>query len=94
MNIFVPGYLEIMVTRQQQFCCIFASTKDKFGYFLKKLFHSRTSHTYNHYSSLFLNRHKNIHAFDLSFSAIWAFINEHWRLLTSSSHVFSRILNL
>ena len=60
-NIFVPGYLGIMVTRQQQFCCIFAATKDKFDYFLKKLFHSSTSHTYHHNSSLFLNRHKNIH---------------------------------
>ena len=37
-NIFVPGYLGIMVTRQQQFCCIFAATKDKFYYFLKKFF--------------------------------------------------------
>ena len=24
-----------------QFCCIFAATKDKFDYFLKKLFHSK-----------------------------------------------------
>ena len=61
-NIFVPGYLGIMVTRQQQFCCIFAATKDKFDSFSKKLFHSSTSHTYHHNSSLFLNRHKNIHA--------------------------------
>ena len=60
-NIFVPGYFGIMVTRQQQFCCIFATTKDKFDYFLKKLFHSSTLHTYHHNSSLFLNRHKNIH---------------------------------
>ena len=30
---FVPGYLGIMVTRQVQFCCIFAVTKDKFDYF-------------------------------------------------------------
>ena len=37
MNISVPGYLGIMVTRQEQFCCIFAVTKDKFDYFLKKL---------------------------------------------------------
>ena len=51
-----------MVTRQQQFCCIFALTKDKFDYFLKKLFHSSTLHTYHHNSSLFLNKHKNIHA--------------------------------
>ena len=50
-NIFVPGYLGIMVTRQQQFCFIFAATKDKFDYFLKKLFHSSTSHTYHHNSS-------------------------------------------
>ena len=60
-SIFVPGYLGIMITRQQQFCCIFAATKDKFGYFLKKLFHSSTSHTYHHNSSLFLSRHKNIY---------------------------------
>jgi hypothetical protein len=26
----VPGYLGIMITRHQQFCCIFAATKDKF----------------------------------------------------------------
>ena len=32
-NIFVPGYLGIMVTRQLRFCCIFAMTKDKFDYF-------------------------------------------------------------
>ena len=32
-NNFVPSYLEIMVTRQVQFCCIFAVTKDKFDYF-------------------------------------------------------------
>ena len=60
-NIFVPGYLGIMVTKQQQFCCIFAATKDKFDYFLKKLFHSSTSHTYHHNSSWFLSRHKNIY---------------------------------
>ena len=48
---FVPGYLGIMVTRQVQFCCIFAATKDKFGYFLKKLFHSSTLHTDHHNSS-------------------------------------------
>ena len=41
-NIFVPGSLGIMVTRQLQFCCIFVVTKNKFGYFLKKLFHSST----------------------------------------------------
>ena len=46
-------------TRQQQFCCIFAATKDKFDYFLNKLFHSSTSHTYHHNSSLFLSRHKS-----------------------------------
>ena len=67
-NIFVPGYLGIMVTRQQQFCCIFAGTKDKFDYFLKKLFHSSTSHTYHHNSSLFLNRHKNLKSYLLSLS--------------------------
>ena len=60
-NIFVPGYLGIMVTRQQQFCCIFAATKDKFDYFLKKLFHSSTSHTYHHNSSWFFSRPKNIY---------------------------------
>jgi hypothetical protein len=38
-NNFVPGYLGIMVTRNVQFCCIFAATKDKLDYFLKKLFH-------------------------------------------------------
>ena len=27
-NIFVPGYLGIMVTREQQFCCILAATKE------------------------------------------------------------------
>ena len=32
-NIFVPGYLGIMVTRQLQFCCIFAVTTDKFDLF-------------------------------------------------------------
>ena len=47
-NIFVPGYLGIMVTRQQQFCCIFAATKDKSGSFLKKLFHSSTLHPCHH----------------------------------------------
>ena len=51
MNIFVPGYLGIMVTRQQQFCCIFAATKDKFGSFLKKLFLFSTLHTYHHNSN-------------------------------------------
>ena len=30
---FAPGYLGIMVTRQVQFCCTFAVTKDKFDYF-------------------------------------------------------------
>ena len=64
-NIFVPGYLGIIVTRQKQFCCIFAATKDKFDYFLMKLFHSSTLHTYHHNSSLFLNRHKNIHVYIL-----------------------------
>ena len=57
----MPSYLGIMVTRQVQFCCIFAATKDKFDYFLKKLFHSSTSHTYHHNSSWFLSRHKNIY---------------------------------
>ena len=52
----MPGYLGIMVTRQQQFCCIFAAKKDKFDYFLN----SSTSHTYHHNSILFLNSHKNI----------------------------------
>ena len=28
----------IMVTRQVQFCCIFAATKDKFYYFLRNCF--------------------------------------------------------
>ena len=60
-NNFVPSYLGIMVTRQVQFCCIFAATKDKFDYFLKKLFHSSTSPTYHHNSSWFLSRHKNIY---------------------------------
>ena len=63
MNNFVPGYSGyhgIRVTRQQQFCCIFAARKDKFGYFLKKLLHSSTLHTYHHNSSLFFSRHKNI----------------------------------
>ena len=58
-NFFVPGYLGIMVTRQKQYCCIFAVTKDNFDCFLKKLFHSSTSHTYHHNSSLFLSRHKS-----------------------------------
>ena len=62
-NNFVPSYLGIMVTRQVQFCCIFAATKGKFDYFLKKLFHSSTSHTYHHNSSWFLSRHKNIYAY-------------------------------
>ena len=52
-----------MVTRQVQFCCIFAATKDKFDYFLKKMFHSSTSHTYHHNSSWFLSRHKNIYVY-------------------------------
>ena len=56
-NIFVPGYFGIMVTRQQQFCCIFATTKDKFDYFLNKLFHSSTLHTYHQNSNFFLYRH-------------------------------------
>ena len=38
---FVPGYLGIMITRQVQFCCIFAATKDKFDYFLKKLHYEK-----------------------------------------------------
>ena len=59
-NIFVPGYLGTMVTGQQQFCCIFAARKDKFDSSLKKLFHSSTSNTYHHNSSLFLSWHKNI----------------------------------
>ena len=75
-NIFVPGYLGIMVTRQQQFCCIFAATKDKFDYFLKKLFYSSTWHTYHHNSSLFLNRHKNIHGLDTYFLGHAVSINE------------------
>ena len=37
-NVFVPGYLGIMVTRQQQFCCIFAATKDIFDYLKKSCF--------------------------------------------------------
>ena len=57
--------LELWLPDKLQFCCIFAATKDKFDYFLKKLFHSSTSHTYHHNSSLFLNRHKNIHVAEL-----------------------------
>ena len=55
-NNFVPGYLGLMVTRNVQFCCIFAATKGKLDYFLKKLFHSSTSHTYHHNSSWFLSK--------------------------------------
>jgi hypothetical protein len=36
-NIFVPGYLGIIVIRQQQFCCIFAAGKDKFDCFVKEI---------------------------------------------------------
>ena len=50
-----------LVTRQQQFCCIFAATKDKFDYFSKKLVHSSTLHTWHQNSSWFLSRHKNIY---------------------------------
>ena len=57
--------LELWLPDKHQFCCIFVVTKDKFGYFLKKLFHSSISHTYHHNSSLFLNRHKNIRASQL-----------------------------
>ena len=57
----MPGYLGIMVTRHVQFCCIFAATKDKLDYFLKKLFHSSTLHTYHYNSSWFLSKHKNIY---------------------------------
>ena len=42
--------LELLLPVPVQFCCIFAATKDKFGSFLKKLFHSSTSHTYHHNS--------------------------------------------
>ena len=58
-NNFVPGYLGIMVTRQVQFCCVFAATKDKFGIYLKKLFHSSTLHTYHHNFSWTIRQARN-----------------------------------
>ena len=85
-NIFVPGYLGIMVTRQQHFCCIYAATKDKLDYFLKKLFHSSISHTYHHNSSLFLNMHKNIR-----FSNMQEKKFELFQLLNFSYVLFKRI---
>ena len=46
--------------------CICEKTREKILLlydFKKKLFHSSTSHTYHYNSSLFLNRHKNIHVY-------------------------------
>ena len=74
-NIFVPGYLGIMVTRQVQFCCIFAVTKDKFDHFLKKLLHSITWHIYHHNSSWFLSRHKNIRVLQEKVKKYYIFTN-------------------
>ena len=43
--------LELWLPEKVQSCCIFAATKENFDFFLKKLFHSITSHTYHHNSS-------------------------------------------
>ena len=51
--------LELQLPVPVQFCCIFAATKDKFGSFLKKLFHSSTSHTYHHNSSWTIRQARN-----------------------------------
>ena len=51
--------LELQLPVLVQFCCIFAATKDKFGYFLKKLFHSSTSHTYHHNSNWTIGKARN-----------------------------------
>ena len=81
-NNFLPGYLGIMVTRHVQFCCIFVATKDKLDYFLKKLFHFSTSHTYNHNSSL--GRHKNIHD---SESFVHVFYYSFYKKVTKSQYM-------
>ena len=51
--------LELWLPVPVQFCCIFAATKDKFGSFLQKLFHSSTSHTYHHNSSWTIRQARN-----------------------------------
>jgi hypothetical protein len=55
----LPGCLGIIVTCTCTVLLYFAVTKDKFGSFLKKLFHSSTSHTYHHNSSWTIRQARN-----------------------------------